>query len=310
MVHVRERFLFIDGGNLLHRSFHSMIEMRRMNGQRNGALHGFLRSLSWVRSELDIPLRNTVVFWDAARAQGRYDLLPTYKEGREPKDKHEREQREDVHRQADELEVLLHLGGVRQIKVPGTEADDLIAIFAHRLGDTGDTAVVYSGDHDMHQLIRPWIKVYDPKRSVLSHPDLEEIWGVQNIYRLAQIKSIMGDKSDSIPGVRGIGIKWAAKLIQYFENPTDEEPLKVNGKQVDPKHLKKFDKVLAEEGLIRRNYLLIRLPCVWSESFYTLDQAEAALLQWLTPGEKSRSGFLQRLRENELEVVAENIHRW
>ncbi len=307
---MRENFLFVDGGNLLHRSFHSMREMRRMDGQRNGALHGFLRSLSWIRNELDIPLKNTIVFWDAGRAQGRYDLFPEYKEGREPKDDHEREQREDVHRQADELEVLLRLAGVRQIKVPGVEADDLIAIFAYRLKDTNDTAIVYSGDHDFHQLMRPWIKVFDPKRSTLSHLDLEDIWGTTNVHRMALIKAITGDKSDSIGGVKGIGPKWAAKLEGYFENPTDLEPLKRNKLKVDPKHKTRLKKVLETKELIERNYLLIRLPSTWDESFYTLDQVEAALLQWLTPGNKNLIAFLKRLQENELSAVAENMHRW
>lgn len=307
---MKENYLFVDGGNLLHRSFHSMSEMRRMDGQRNGALHGFLRSLSWIRNELDIRTKNAVVFWDAGRAQGRYDLFPQYKEGREPKDDREREQREDVHRQADELEVLLQLAGIRQIKVPGCEADDLIAIFAHRLGETGGTAVVYSGDHDMHQLIRPWIKVYDPKRSILRHPDLEEMWGTINVHRLAQIKAIMGDKSDSIDGVKTVGIKWAAKLLPYFDNPTDEDPLPRTDLEVDPKHVKKLDKVLKDQELVKRNYLLIRLPCNWGESFYSQDQTVEALTQWLIPSNKNLIEFLKRLRENELETVAENIHRW
>lgn len=307
---MRNNFLFVDGGNLLHRSFHSMNEMRRMDGQRNGALHGFLRSLSWLRGELDIRPNNTIVFWDAGRAQGRYDLFPQYKEGREPKDDREREQREDVHRQAAELEVLLDLAGIRQIKVPGCEADDLIAIFAHSLVEFGDTAVVYSGDHDMHQLIRPWIKVFDPKRSILKQPDLEDIWGTSNVHRLAQVKAIMGDKSDSIDGVKTVGIKWAGKLLPYFDNPTDEDPLFRNEVEVDPKHEKKLARVLKDQELVKRNYRLIRLPCSWSDSFYSQDQTIEALTQWLKPVKKNLVEFLKRLRENELELVAENIHRW
>ena len=307
---MREKFLFVDGGNLLHRSFHSMSEMRRMDGQRNGALHGFLRSLSWIRSELDIPLKHTIVFWDSDRAQGRFDLFPEYKAGRTPANDHEREQREDVHRQADEIEVLLKLAGVRQIKVPGTEADDLISIFAHKLGESGDTVVVYSGDHDFHQLIRPWIKVFDPKRSVLKQLDLDEIWGTPNVHRMAQIKAIMGDKSDSIDGVKTVGIKWACKLTAYFDNPTDEDPLPRNDLEVDPKHEKKLARVLKNRDLVKRNYLLIRLPCSWEESFYSHEQAVNALEQWLVQAKRNLIEFLKRLRENELEQVAENIHRW
>jgi len=306
-----ERYLFVDAMNLLHRSFHGWKEHYHSDGTRNGAIQGFLKGLAWVRTQVDIPLRNTIIFWDEGRAEGRMSLLPSYKGHRSPKTKKEQADSEDIFRQGDTVEELLDHAGCRQIKVPGVEADDLISIFAQRLNATDATALIFSGDHDFHQLTRPWIKIVDPKKSTLAHGDLLGIWGTDNVYQLPQIKALMGDKSDNIPGLKGVGPKWAVKLVKYFHTPAPgDDPFVRNDVAPDDKDLKKLSLVLENLEQIKTNYKLVALPSNWGDSFYNLDQAESALTQWLTPGKRNLQTFLKRLAELEIHGTLENIHRW
>lgn len=308
-----EKYLFVDGHNLLHRSFHALKEMRRMDGKRNGAICGFLKSLASVRWDADIQLRNTVVFWDDGHSQQRLDIYPDYKAHRREADEQKQRERESLRRQQQVLESLLVYTGLRQVRVAGVEADDLIGVFSSRVRTSDSSVLVYSGDQDMHQLISPGIKILDPSKGLVSSSVLEKTWGTSNVRRLAQLKSIQGDPSDNIKGVPRVGKKRAAQVVPYFLIPEHEGagPLTQDTKkEVDKKDQKWVDKVLEYSEVVVRNYSLVKLPKTWAESFLTLYQIEQALVQFSEVPPKDRKAFSKALIEQELLDEVHSLHRW
>lgn len=305
--------MFIDANNLLYRSFYGFMEQRRKSdGRRVGGISGFLGIMAKVRSEADIPLRNTVVVWDGGRSPQREELYPDYKAHRD-KDKDEKKLSEeaDLAWQRTEIMRLLNYTGCRQLQVSGVEADDLISVFAFTVRDGGGHSLIYTGDKDFHQIITPGIKILDPKHGLITPQVLEEEWGTNNVNRLAQLKAITGDTSDNIKGVPGIGKKRAAKYVKYFHIPQGLNPIPLDASQKpDKKDGKWVGKILEHKDVVVRNYTLISLPRRLEDSFLSPEQVEEALSQWLTIPQKDRASFVTALKELELEDEAHYLHRW
>ena len=313
---MNRRLLLVDGNNLAARGFHAMSELATSKGEGTGAIYGFIKGMSWCRYQTKTPLFQTVVLWDGGHADYRKKIYKAYKQGRKLNE--DKEKRADYHRQLDAIRWLLSYTGCKQVYVPGVEADDLISIFVGFLRKQGDSAVIYSGDGDFHQLYGQGVLIFDPKKEILGIPDIQKKWNVA-LNKIVLKKAIMGDASDNIKGVAKIGDKRAGLCCAYLglrhDNPTTVTPrhcwrviTEKNG--WSEKDGQWIELALSNKKVINRNIELMRLPLSWEESYYDDDQALDAMEQWLEKPKKNRRKFIELLGRYELDSILENLASW
>ena len=205
-----EKFVVVDGNNLVYRTFYALPMLRSLSGEPCNAIYGFLNTILNVISN-ERPKYFACVF-DAGKHTFRHDLYPQYKAGRDKTP-------EELLAQIPVLKKLLQTMGIRTIEMPDIEADDIIGSITRKFNQD---FYVLSGDKDLLQLINENTTVYMPQRGSYSltkvdEPALKLIFKLKP-YQVIEIKSIMGDSSDNIPGVLGIGQVGAQKLIDEFDN--------------------------------------------------------------------------------------------
>lgn len=143
----------------------------------------------------------------------RKKLLPAYKENRRAKSD------EDLIVQIRRIKQITKLLGIPVLQVPGYEADDLIAALVRTYADDGLRITIVTKDKDMHQLLdAPNTRLYHMDDGSFFGPDdVEAKWGVRP-HMMTQLQALMGDTSDGVPGVPGIGEKTAAKLLKKYKS--------------------------------------------------------------------------------------------
>jgi len=203
----RECWLLIDGNNILVRAIKALENSGlSADGVPTGALHAFIQSIAkQIRAcEPD----RVVVCWDGGHAY-RSALFPGYKQGRAGRGYLLEGQENNPFAMAKEF---LAIANIHHVLMPGVEADDLIAHYCRERGDA--RVVIYSGDKDLFQLldlegevtqVRPGDSLWTGARVISERECTPE--------QLPMVMALMGDTSDGIPGVRGIGIKTAVKLL-------------------------------------------------------------------------------------------------
>jgi DNA polymerase I len=206
----RELFL-IDGNSLAYRAFFALPEtIATSRGMPTNAIFGFASMLVKILTEYGP--KATLVAWDAGMS-GRGDISEDYKAQR-------RERPGLLQEQWPHLQPLVEAFGYQNIKVPGYEADDVIATLATRARDQGIDVMVVTGDRDMFQLIEPGIRVMATSRGI-TETKIYDREAVIDRYGIApelipDFYGLKGDTSDNIPGVPGIGDKTASDLLQRF----------------------------------------------------------------------------------------------
>jgi len=139
----------------------------------------------------------------------RREFYPEYKANRDASP-------EDLHPQVERIEQILHALEIPTFKVPGEEADDIIATIAARLATEDVEVRIVSKDKDLHQLLSDRVKLWDPQKDELLDPaGLEAKLGFRP-EQAVEIQTLTGDSTDNVPGVPGIGPKKAAALIQKY----------------------------------------------------------------------------------------------
>ncbi|MGD9393778.1 MAG: DNA polymerase I [Dehalococcoidia bacterium] len=206
--------VLFDGNALLHRAFHALPPLTlRKSGEMVGAVYGFAQMLLKVINELK-PSHYAIAF-DMKGPTFRHKLFDQYK----------------IHRPETPEELVGQLGRVRQLveafKIPtfemeGYEADDLLGTLSSQASAKDVETIIVTGDADAMQLVSPRVKVLYPKpRKSFSDTMLFDAAAVKEKYgvkpeQIADLKGLVGDPSDNIPGVTGIGAKTAVKLIEQF----------------------------------------------------------------------------------------------
>ncbi|KAJ8599664.1 hypothetical protein CTAYLR_005413 [Chrysophaeum taylorii] len=197
------KWLVIDGYNLVYKSFHALPRLTH-DGAPTGAISGFANSL--LRHALPYARRGSrIVFAVEGRSSWRREIAPEYKATRERMPSELRPQ----------LGPILDLAagfGARVVSVEGQEADDVIATIATRHREEG--VDIWSEDKDLHQVIGPTVRVVRAK-GVVGVRDVERIHGVTPDL-LPAFFALVGDKSDNVAGIHGVGPKTAAKLLNAF----------------------------------------------------------------------------------------------
>jgi DNA polymerase I len=204
----RELFL-IDGNSLVFRAFFALPEsIATSKGFPTNAIFGFASML--VKIITDYGPKPTVVVWDAGLS-GRLEVYEEYKAGR-------RDRPDLLAEQWPHLAPLVEAFGYENLKVPGYEADDVIATIAGRAHEQGIEVMVVTGDRDLFQLIEPGVRVMATSRGitdtkVYDRKAVIDRYGIPPEL-IPDFVGLKGDTSDNIPGVPGIGDKTASQLLQ------------------------------------------------------------------------------------------------
>ena len=214
---VNDRVLIVDGLNLYLRVF-AVNGTLNDNGVPVGGLVGFLRSLSYAIREVN-PTRVIIVYDGAGGSQRRRKILPDYKSQRKPGKRITRwdafknavEEKEAMKIQFSRLLDYLDFLPINVISIDKIEADDTIAYIDYKLLDKEVT--IMSSDQDFLQLVDDRITVWSPTKKKFYTPRMVmDDYGVP-AHNFLMYKTLMGDKSDNIPGVKGLGPKKLPKIL-------------------------------------------------------------------------------------------------
>ncbi len=206
-----QRFIIIDGSSLVHRAFHALPMLRTAGGLYTNAVYGFTTMLVKILSDYNPDV--IAVAFDKGRVTFRTETYQQYK----------------AHRQATPTELseqfplireLLQALGIITIEEQGYEADDIIGTLSEKAAKQGYEVLIVTGDRDALQLIGPKTKVLLTRKGI-SEVETIDVAGLKEKYGLTpaqfiDMKGLMGDSSDNIPGVPGIGEKTAGKLLAEF----------------------------------------------------------------------------------------------
>ena len=227
------KLVLLDGHSLAFRAFYALPpEMATAHGELTNAVYGFTSMLLSILQE-EKPEYIAVAF-DVGRTF-RHDLSPDYKGTRARMPEEMRVQLPRIRQVIDALNIPV-------FEIDGYEADDLIGTLARKAERAGYDVVIVTGDKDMFQLLSPHVRIYDPvKDRWFGEAECRERFGVEPA-RVVEIMGLMGDATDNIPGVKGIGEKTAMKLIAQF-GTIDELLNRLD--EVTPERIKTM---LAEQG--------------------------------------------------------------
>ncbi|HRO67153.1 MAG TPA: DNA polymerase I [Pseudobdellovibrionaceae bacterium] len=197
----------VDVSSMFFRAYYAIRPLTSPSGVPVNAVYGFLSMLTKLLKE-EKP--SYLVFcYDRKEPSFRKDLYEDYKANRS-------EMPEDLAQQIPYIKKLATLLGIPTLEVPGFEADDLIGTLACKARAHGAQAVIVSGDKDFGQLLEPGIVLYDTMKNIRYDANgAKEKWGVRPDQMIDYL-ALVGDSSDNIPGVAGIGPKGAIKLLEQF----------------------------------------------------------------------------------------------
>ncbi len=196
--------ILVDGSSYLYRAYHAMPALTSPDGEATGATYGVVNMLRRLLRDYQ-PARMAVVF-DAPGRTFRDDLYADYKANRPSMP-------EELARQIPDIHALVEAMGLPLIQHEGVEADDVIATLARRAAAAGESVVISTGDKDLAQLVDERITLVNTMTdSVLDRAAVEEKFGVPP-ERIIDYLALVGDTSDNIPGVPGVGEKTAAKWL-------------------------------------------------------------------------------------------------
>ena len=201
--------MIIDGNSLINRAFYALPPLKASDGNNYNAVFGFVNILA--RMIVDYDPQFLCVAFDAGRHTFRNDLYADYKATRKGMP-------DELATQLPILKDLLKKMNICIIEQAGIEADDIIGTIAHRFD--GTTNIIVTGDRDCLQLINDHTYVWLTKHGItdvveMNEEKLKQDWGLRPS-QIIDLKAIMGDSSDNIPGVPGIGEKGANNLLAEF----------------------------------------------------------------------------------------------
>ncbi len=206
MVQISENpLILVDGSSYLYRAYHAFPPLTNSAGEPTGAMYGVLNMLRSLIMQYQ-PTHAVVVF-DAKGKTFRDELFEHYKSHRPPMP-------DDLRAQIEPLHAMVKAMGLPLMAVSGVEADDVIGTLAREADKAGRAVLISTGDKDMAQLVTPNITLINTMTNTILGPEeVESKYGVPPEL-IIDFLALMGDSSDNIPGVPGVGEKTAQALLQ------------------------------------------------------------------------------------------------
>jgi 5'-3' exonuclease len=208
------RLLLVDGHYYAYRSFFAIRNLSNSQGEPTNAVFGFVKALRKMLS--DLRPDTAAVVWDAGLPERRMAILPAYKQQRE-------ETPADLAAQFPLIEEAVAALGLHNVRLPGHEADDLIASYCASAVQAGTEVVIATNDKDIYALVAEGVRIYSTNKTdtgdgkdgfaLLGTAEVETKWGVPPSL-IPDVLALTGDAVDNIPGVEGVGPKTAAKLVR------------------------------------------------------------------------------------------------
>lgn len=256
----RTRLFLIDGAALAYRAYFAFIRnpLVTRKGEHTSAVFGFLNSLLKLLKE-EKP-SHLAVIWDTPKPTFRHELYKEYKATRA-------KMPDDMVPQLYRIKEVLELMGIPMMELEGYEADDLIGTIAIQSAAKGQEAVLVTGDKDYMQLVNEHVVILNPKRAGepsewLDAAGVKEKFGVPP-ERVTDVLALMGDSSDNVPGVGGVGPKTAVKLIEEYGSLTAlyENLSRVEAKGVREKLERDREQAMLSHKLVTID---VNVPIRWS----------------------------------------------
>ena len=308
-----ERVLLIDGLNLFFRNF-AMLNIINEDGIHVGGLGGFIRSLGTLINQIQ-PTSMYVVFDGEGSTTNRKNLLPEYKSGRHLHRVTNWDVFEDLNDEHDaKIDQIVRLISylkclpVKTVALDKVEADDIIAHLSTKLSRDYDSQVfIVSSDKDFIQLVTDKICVYRPIEKDYYTPNtVKEKFGVL-AENFLPYKVLLGDNSDKVPGVKGLGAKKIGKLFpELLERPiTFDEIIEISA----AKHKENiiYSRVVFDQANLEKNFTIMNLhnPMIDDLEKNYLDQL---IIQDVPKLNVSK--FLQFYAEDGLRHLIKNVDYW
>ena len=266
---VQDSILIIDGLNTFLRSF-TMINHINPDGHHIGGLTGFLKSVGYAIKMID-PTKVIIVFDGAGGSNSKRNLYPEYKANRNKsrmtnysifssKD----EENESINNQMARLIQYLQCLPVTLISVDGVEADDVIGYLVGKFEKYSTKEItILSADKDFLQLVSNKVQVYSPtKKKIYKPKDVLDEFGVSS-YNFVNYKILMGDSSDNLPGVLGLGPKKLVKLFPELASniPATLESIIEKSNELSNEHVL-YSKIVERKHQLEINSKLMNLQTI------------------------------------------------
>ncbi len=243
-----DRVFLIDAHSHLHRAYHAISGLTTSKGFPTNALFGFVSILNRLLKTYQPS--HIAVFFDSKAPSFRCQAFPEYKANRPPL-------AEDLRVQIQKAKDLLDAMGIQRFELDHYEADDLIATLALHAARKGLEAWIVSVDKDLYQLIGPHVKMlrhHLEKEELLDADGVAQRMGVRPD-QMADYLALVGDSSDNIPGVPGIGPRTAVQLLEQFDNL---DTLLANVGTIEKTRWKNLLTEHAESARLSRSLVLLR----------------------------------------------------
>ena len=236
----------IDGSGFIFRAYYGIkADMHSPDGTPVNAVFGFTRMLMKLIEDTDAD--HIAVVFDRARKTFRSDIYPDYKANRDAPP-------EDLIPQFELVRDATRALNVASVDMEGFEADDLIATYTRLAVEQGAEVTIVSSDKDLMQLVGPTVTMFDAmKNKIIGSNEVKEKFGVSPD-RVIDVQALAGDSSDNVPGVKGIGIKIAAELINEYG---DLDTLLEKAHEI--KQPKRREKLTEEANIARISRQLVTL---------------------------------------------------
>lgn len=252
---MNKKIMLVDGHSILNRAFYGLPDFTTSDGRHTGAVLGFLNILlRYIDEEQPDHL---LVAFDVKDPTFRHKMFSEYKGTRKPMP-------EELHEQVPLMKEVLKAMDIPTIEKPGYEADDILGTISHNAEAKGFDVTIVSGDRDLLQLATQKIQIKLPKTKGGQHltesyfaKDVEALYGVTP-KEFIDMKGLMGDPSDNIPGVPGIGEKTAAKIIQAYKS-IEEAYAHID--EIKPKRAQTNLREYYDQAILSKELATIKLDC-------------------------------------------------
>lgn len=268
----KKKFFILDGSSLLYRAFYALPLLETESGVYTNAIVGFSNMLfklltDWQPAAL-------VIAFDKGKHTFRTDMFADYKGTRKPMPEELRSQVPLLHEMAEAWNIPL-------VEMAGYEADDIIGTLANKAVEAGMSAYVVTGDRDALQLVKPDLTVLFTKKGIsdivlYDEAKFQEEYQGLSPVQLIDLKGLMGDNSDNIPGVPKVGPKTAMKLIAAYGSV---EQVLLHIEEISGKALQERLRDNQQQAVLSKKLATIKLdvPVAYQEAEFALDAKAGAL---------------------------------